>query len=184
MLRCTTIDKIAPVSIGDRPSKVRPANPKVLDIRTLIRVARSQWDNLCRWSSVVFPNEPESADEKIARLELELEAASARAAEAEEQLALVHSAVRAYKQKQEQVARARKARAARVEAEAQARIEPPPQTAENTNAQTLGQVLSSPTGSALEEAWEDPDPTLDDRLTKYLESSFEPDRSRTWMLEE
>ncbi len=32
-------------------------------------------------------------------------------------------------------------------------------------------------------AWGDPDPTLDDRLDRYLESSFEPDRSRDWMLE-
>ena len=31
-------------------------------------------------------------------------------------------------------------------------------------------------------AWQDGDPSLDERLDQYLLSDFEPDRSRTWML--
>lgn len=114
----------------------------------------------------------ESNEEKIARLEAELVAERRRADAAVEQLRQVHEAVRSFKQKQEQVARARKAREARARA-----IE----TAQPATEQPA--AVANATSSGVAEAWEDPDPTLDERLTKYLESTFEPDRSRDWMLQ-
>lgn len=113
----------------------------------------------------------ESNEEKIARLEAELVAERLRADTAIDQLRQVHEAVRSFKQKQEQVARARKAR------EARARAMDGTQPSEP---QAAPGGISGDSGVA--EAWEDPDPTLDERLTKYLESTFEPDRSRDWML--
>lgn len=143
----------------------------------------------------------ESADEKIIRLEAELLAAESRANEAEDQLARVHQAVRAYKQKQEQVARARKARAERAQAEqdaaqaqfllrtradAQAQIDAQVQAlaAQHTTPAAVAPVAEPPPTNALAQALETPDPVLDERLNKYLESSFEPDRSRDWMLQD
>ncbi len=119
----------------------------------------------------------ESNEEKIARLEAALAAERRRADEAIEQLGLVHEAVRSFKQKQEQVARARKAREARARAVDAAK----PAPAESAPPASAPPEISG--GSGVAEAWEDPDPTLDERLTKYLESTFEPDRSRDWMLQ-
>ena len=38
--------------------------------------------------------------------------------------------------------------------------------------------------AGLYSAWATADPSLDDRLDEYLQSDFEPDRSRNWMLRE
>lgn len=113
----------------------------------------------------------------------------------------MHQAVRAYKQKQEQVARARKARAERAQAEqdaaqaqfllrtradAQAQIDAQVQAlaAQHTTPAAVAPVAEPPPTNALAQALETPDPVLDERLNKYLESSFEPDRSRDWMLQD
>lgn len=134
---------------------------------------------------MVLAIQSETQDEKIARLEAEVAAERARADAAEAQLQQVQIAVRAYKQKQELVARARKAREARARAvkaqsgSAEVQASPAPaHVAEPAGQPPRSEMVSS----GVEEAWEDPDPTLDDRLTKYLESTFEPDRSRDWML--
>ena len=95
----------------------------------------------------------ESPAAKIARLEHELRIAIERATVAEEQLRRVHVAVRAFKDKQ------LKARAA-----------------------AAAQPVPAEASSGLYRSWAVSDPTLDDRLTNYLESDFEPDRSRDWML--
>lgn len=130
----------------------------------------------------------------IARLQAELAGERSRANAAEQQLVEVHTAVRAYKQKQEQLAYARKAREARALAAQAAEFEKS-QAAERVAAAAEAQLaaqasvaaapaIGSPTGNAVAEAWQDPDPSLDERLDKYLENSFEPDRSRNWMLQE
>ncbi len=105
---------------------------------------------------VQAPINVESPAAKIARLEHELRIAVERATVAEEQLRRVHVAVRAFKDKQ------LKARAAAA-------------------AQAAAAVPAEPS-SGLYRSWAVSDPTLDDRLTNYLESEFEPDRSRDWML--
>lgn len=115
----------------------------------------------------------ESSDATIARLQAELAVAVDRANTAETQLLEVRQAVRAFKEKREQVVAARKAQEQRMREE-QARIAPAPipeGPPKNINA------------SMSQEPWEDPDPTLDERLNRYLDSNFEPDRSRKWMLE-
>ena len=77
---------------------------------------------------------------------------------AEEQLRRVHVAVRAFKDKQ------LKARAMSAHAAAK-------------------QAPAAPS-SGIYQSWAVNDPSLDERLTSYLESDFEPDRSRDWMLGE
>ena len=123
----------------------------------------------------------ESNEEKIARLEAELVAERLRADTAVEQLRQVHEAVRSFKQKQEQVARARKAREARARAAEAMQPEPQPTAGEPAVPQPAAPAIAQSSGVA--EAWEDSDPSLDERLTKYLENTFEPDRSRDWMLQ-
>jgi hypothetical protein len=99
-------------------------------------------------------NDVESPAARIARLENELRVARERAAVAEEQLRRVHAAVRTFKEKQ---LRARTTAIAARAAAAQA---------------------------TLYQNWGSSDPSLDERLDNYLESDFEPDRSRDWMLQE
>lgn len=103
------------------------------------------------------PIDVESPAARIARLEHELRTAVERATVAEEQLRRVHIAVRAFKDKQLQ-ARADAANAPT----------PPAEAASN----------------GLYRSWAVNDPTLDERLDNYLQSDFEPDRSRDWMLGE
>ena len=98
----------------------------------------------------------ESPATKIARLEHELHLAVERAAVAEAQLRRVSSAVRAFKEKQ------LSARSARLAA---------------------GLTTGDESTSGIYSAWAINDASLDERLTNYLESDFEPDRSRDWMLE-
>lgn len=144
--------------------------------------------------NVVPADEIESPDSKIIRLEAELASERTRADEAEQQLAQVHLAVRSFKEKQEQVARARKARAERAEAEqlaaeAQFRAQVQQQAQAMIAHEVAQQTPATPeptavASNALAEALDNPDPALDERLDKYLESTFEPDRSRDWMLQE
>ena len=115
-------------------------------------------------------SDSESPEHKILRLEGELQIERARADQAEAQLQRVQEGIRAFKEKQEVVIRARKAREAQALEEAE-RV-----------AQEVPEAFMASSG--VTEAWADPDPTLDDRLDKYLESSFEPDRSRNWMLKD
>lgn len=113
---------------------------------------------------------------RIARLERELAAATARADVAEEQLQRVHIAVRAFKQSQtnakarrEELLRVARANADRIVREAKDRADtqlPPAST------------------NSLYNSWAVSDPSLDERLDDYLQSDFEPDRSRDWMLNE
>ena len=102
----------------------------------------------------------ESPAARIARLENELRIAQQRAVVAEEQLRRVHAAVRTFKEKQLQ------ARTSAIAARA---------AAAKTN------MMSSPSG--MYRNWGTNDPSLDERLDNYLDSDFEPDRSRDWMLE-
>lgn len=118
----------------------------------------------------------ESTTLRIARLERELAAATARADVAEEQLQRVHIAVRAFKQSQtnskarrDELIRAARANAERIVRDAKAQAD-----------------LSQPDGpqgpSGLYSSFLASDPGLDERLDDYLQSDFEPDRSRDWML--
>lgn len=115
---------------------------------------------------------------RVAELERELAAATARADVAEEQLQRVHIAVRAFKQSQTN-AKARRdelMRSARAQADKIVR-----EAKQNVDAQRA----SVPPGSAgLYGSWLVSDPGLDERLDDYLQSEFEPDRSRDWMLSE
>lgn len=116
---------------------------------------------------------------RIARLERELAAATARADVAEEQLQRVHIAVRAFKQSQTN-AKARRddlLRAARANAERIVR-----EAKDRADSQVPSEVRSNP--SSLYNSWAVSDPSLDERLDDYLQSEFEPDRSRDWMLSE
>lgn len=115
---------------------------------------------------------------RIARLERELAAATARADVAEQQLQRVHIAVRAFKQSQtnakarrDELLRAARANAERIVREAKEHV-----------ADTSAAVTSSPSG--IYSSWAVSDPGLDERLDDYLQSEFEPDRSRDWMLNE
>jgi len=109
---------------------------------------------------VQAPIDIESPAAKIARLEHEVRTAVERATVAEDQLRRVHIAVRAFKDKQ------LKARAAAAQAPASAPVTTP----------------TPEPSSGMFRSWAANDPTLDERLTSYLESEFEPDRSRDWML--
>ncbi|MFT7476338.1 MAG: hypothetical protein ACI81L_003288 [Verrucomicrobiales bacterium] len=106
-------------------------------------------------------NDGESLAARIARLETELRVALERATVAEEQLCRVHIAVRTFKEKQLQ------ARTAAIAARAAAAKE----------------TLAS-SASGMHRNWASTDPSLDERLDNYLQSDFEPDRSRDWMLGE
>ncbi len=115
---------------------------------------------------------------RIARLEHELALALERAAVAEEQLKRVHIAVRAFKQSQTN-AHARREdlmKSARKHADEIVR-----------KAKTEAEKLESAQAvnhSSLYNSWLVSDPSLDERLDDYLQSEFEPDRSRDWMLSE
>jgi cell division septum initiation protein DivIVA len=120
----------------------------------------------------------ETTSAQIARLERELAAERNRADIAEEQLRRVHIAVRAFKQSQTtaKLRREELMRSARAHAEKIVR-----------EAKTEAGATSSsgPAGpSSLYSSWLVADPGLDDRLDDYLQSEFEPDRSREWMLSE
>jgi len=96
-----------------------------------------------------------SPAQQIAELQARLQLAEQRARVAEEQLQRVHEAVRAFKQKQ------MRARAAQAEAAKRA---------------------SNAAPSNYFDRLDTEDPSLDERLSDFLESDFEPDRSRSWML--
>lgn len=113
---------------------------------------------------------------RVARLERELEAANARADVAEAQLQRVHIAVRAFKQSQtnaksrrDELMRAARAHAEKIVREAKQKVEAQPPERE---------------GASIYGTWMVSDPSLDERLDDYLQSDFEPDRSRDWMLNE
>lgn len=116
---------------------------------------------------------------RIARLERELAAANARADVAEEQLRRVHIAVRAFKQSQtnakarrDELLRAARANAERIVRDARDQsVQPAPEAKPSENGSVYG-------------TWMVSDPGLDERLDDYLQSDFEPDRSRDWMLSE
>ena len=97
----------------------------------------------------------QSPAQQIAELQARLHVAEQRARVAEEQLQRVHEAVRAFKQKQI------RARAAQAEA---------------------AKRSSTAAPSSYFDGLETEDPSLDERLSDFLESEFEPDRSRSWML--
>ena len=115
----------------------------------------------------------ESPDHTIARLQAELAEAVHRANTAETQLLEVREAVRAFRQKRELVAKT-------LLANGSSPVEEQPMP-------TAAPIPESPTStinsSMSKAAWDEPDPSLDERLTKYLDKDFEPDRSRKWMLE-
>lgn len=115
----------------------------------------------------------ESQDLTIARLRAELAAAEDRAITAETQLLEVHQAVRAFREKRELVAQTRRANQAVISDEQPVVDAAPVPEPATTN-------FNSSMSNA---AWDEPDPSLDERLTKYLDKDFEPDRSRKWMLE-
>ena len=89
----------------------------------------------------------------IARLRSELIVAHERARVAEQQLHRVYVAVRAFKQRQI-AARQR----------------------------TNGRANQAPAQDDQSYGWPKIDPTLDERFEEYIESDFEPDRSRSWIL--
>jgi len=89
----------------------------------------------------------------ISHLRAELANAHERARVAEEQLQRVYVAVRSYKKRHI---------AARQRADAQAN------SVANKDVKSQG--------------WPTIDPTLDERFEEYIDSEFEPDRSRTWIL--
>lgn len=115
----------------------------------------------------------ESTDVTIVRLRVELAAALERAQAAETQLLEVHQAVRAFREKRELVAQTLRDQEAKDAGEQR-----------NASAAPVPESPSSTFNSSMSTAsWEEPDPSLDERLTKYLNKDFEPDRSRKWMLE-
>lgn len=93
--------------------------------------------------------------EQIADLKARLLAAEQRATVAEAQLRRVHTAVRAFKLKQMQ------ARAAQQEARQRNEV---------------------PASASYFDALGHDDHSLDERLDEFMDSDFEPDRSRSWML--
>lgn len=120
----------------------------------------------------------DSTLERISYLERALKAETTRADVAEEQLRRVHIAVRAFKQSQtnaknrrDELMRSARAQAEKIVREAKQVAGPP--------------ANSGPAGpNSLYSSWLVADPGLDDRLDDYLQSEFEPDRSRDWMLSE
>lgn len=116
----------------------------------------------------------ESPEHTIARLQAELAAAVDRANTAETQLLEVHQAVRAFREKRELVAQTRL-------------IDGPGPVVEQpkaTHSAPIPETAPSEINSSMSKAaWDEPDPSLDERLTEYLDKDFEPDRSRKWMLE-
>ena len=108
---------------------------------------------------------------RVAQLEMQLLEAQERARVAEEQLQRVHVAVRAFKQKQVE------AREAHIKAAQH-------QQALQQQQQQQQQAQAAADRSSLYSSWATADPSLDNRLDEYLQSDFEPDRSRDWMLRE
>ena len=106
---------------------------------------------------------------RVAQLEMQLLEAKERARVAEEQLQRVHVAVRAFKQKQVE------AREAHIKAA---------QHQQALQQQQQQQAQAAADRSSLYSSWATADPSLDNRLDEYLQSDFEPDRSRDWMLRE
>lgn len=126
----------------------------------------------------------ESTLERIVHLERALAAETARADIAEEQLRRVHIAVRAFKQSQanakgrrDQLMRAARAQADKIVQDAK-------RTAGTSPAAATSPAAGPAGPSSLYSSWLVADPGLDDRLDDYLQSEFEPDRSRDWMLSE
>ena len=118
---------------------------------------------------------------RVARLERDLAAATARADVAEEQLQRVHIAVRAFKQSQSnaKIRRDELMRSARAQAEKIVR-----EAKHHVDASQPPVSSTSSESTSLYGSWLVSDPSLDERLDDYLQSDFEPDRSREWMLNE
>jgi hypothetical protein len=126
------------------------------------------------------------------RLRTELEDAQARATVAEEQLLRVHRAVRAAqqtlknaRQKRDEILRGAQQEAANLVAEAQKealRISRASALSGSAAPEPDLAKLSSVIGGRAD--WNDPDPSLDQRLQIYLENDLEPDESREWILGE
>jgi hypothetical protein len=122
------------------------------------------------------PASSESPATRIACLEHELAIATERATVAEEQLKRVHTAVRAFKQSQTNAQARREGLLVSAREHAEAILQ---------KAKTDAQKLESAPAvnrASLYNSWLVSDPSLDARLDDYLQSEFEPDRSRDWML--
>jgi len=122
------------------------------------------------------PASSESSATRIARLEHELAVAIERATVAEEQLKRVHIAVRAFKQSQTNAQARREGLMQNARKHAEEIVHKAKTDAEN--------LESAPAvnSASLYNSWLVSDPSLDERLDDYLQSEFEPDRSRDWML--
>ena len=122
------------------------------------------------------PASSESPATRIARLERELAIATERATVAEEQLKRVHIAVRAFKQSQTNAQARREGLMQSARKHAEEIVQKAKKDAEN--------LESAPAvnGASLYNSWLVSDPSLDARLDDYLQSEFEPDQSRDWML--
>lgn len=121
------------------------------------------------------PEIPESHTAIIERLQRELVMARERASVAEEQLQRVQLAVRAFKQSQSNA----KARREELLSSARAHAE---ELVRKARVEAVQASTAPPT--SIYGTWAVSDPTLDERLDEYLQSEFEPDRSRQWMLSE
>jgi cell division septum initiation protein DivIVA len=113
---------------------------------------------------------------RIARLEHEVAIATERATVAEEQLKRVHIAVRAFKQSQTNAQARREGLMKSARKHAEEIVQKAKKDAENLEA---APVVNR---GSLYNSWLVSDPSLDERLDDYLQSEFEPDRSRDWML--
>lgn len=122
------------------------------------------------------PASSESPARRIARLEHELAVATERAAVAEEQLKRVHIAVRAFKQSQTNAKARREGLMQSARKHAEEIVKKAKTEAENVGS---GAAVNR---ASLYNSWLVSDPSLDERLDDYLQSDFEPDRSRDWML--
>ena len=125
----------------------------------------------------IMEGQIESQEQLIARLRTELAVAQQRARTAEARLVEVETAVREFKEKQERVAKARKAREERMRADTQAALLAASEAHHRpAPADAINQSMTA-------DVWRVEDDSLDERLTRFLESGFEPDRSREWMLD-
>jgi cell division septum initiation protein DivIVA len=122
------------------------------------------------------PASSESSAMRITRLEHELGIATERATVAEEQLKRVHIAVRAFKQSQTNAQARREGLMKSARKHAEEIVQKAKKDAENLEA---APVVNR---GSLYNSWLVSDPSLDERLDDYLQSEFEPDRSRDWML--
>lgn len=118
----------------------------------------------------------ESPATRVARLEHELAVATDRATVAEEQLKRVHIAVRAFKQSQSNAQARREGLMQSARRHAEEIVQKAKTDAENLESATAVNSAS------LYNSWLVSDPSLDERLDDYLQSEYEPDRSRDWML--